>query len=85
MDLTHLLLALLSVATVVIIVVEQRSARRSQEHLAAIMERIDQNQARLAEHTRHTAELAAIAAQTAARNGQLTMAVLQQFHVQGHH
>ncbi len=78
MDITHLLLALLSIASVVIIVVEQRSARRSQEHIAAIMERIDQNQARIADHTRHIADIAA-------RNETLTHAVLLQFQTQEKH
>jgi len=78
MDITHLFLAMLSLASVVIIVVEQRSARRSQEHIAAIMERIDQNQTRLADHTRHIAEIAA-------RNETLTHAVLLQLHTQENH
>jgi hypothetical protein len=78
MDLTHIFLAILSGIGIVLVFLSQRSAQRSQERLAAIMERLDQNQARIADHTRLIAEFVA-------RNEALTKAVLLQFQPREQH
>jgi len=78
MDITHLFLALLSAFGIVLIFLSQQSAQRSQERLAAIMARLDENQARITDHTRHIAEIAA-------RNEALTRAVLLQVQPREQH
>lgn len=76
MDWTHLFLVLATVAISGLIVWDQRDRRAREAEFQALLERIDRALERISEHTRHTAELAYTASQTAARNEQLTLAVL---------
>ena len=76
MDLTHLFLFIFLGIIVGLILWDERNRRAAVARSAATLERVGQSLERISEHTRHTAQLAATAAQTAAHNEQLTLAVL---------
>lgn len=58
MDLTHVFLAITSLSGVVLVFVGLQESGQSQKQFADILRRISADQARIADHTRHIAELA---------------------------
>ena len=78
MDATHLLITGLLLISLLLTFLDRRDARRTHREIAAVLERIEQGQERMADHTRHIADLVARTAELAARNETLTRAVLLQ-------
>ena len=78
MDVTHLLIVGLLLLSLFLTFLDRRDARRTYREIAAVLERIEQGQERMADHTRHIADLVARTAELAARNETLTRAVLLQ-------
>jgi len=89
MDWTHVFIVTELIAAAVLIISlliwDRHNRRKADADYRALLDRMDQTLERVSDHTRHTAELAAKAAEISARNERLTMAVLQQFHPQGQH
>jgi hypothetical protein len=79
MDFSLTLLGLMALATVLLVAYSIRSVQRSEERIATILERIEQNQGRMADHTRHIAELAAEGIKLATLNTKIAEGILRQF------
>jgi hypothetical protein len=77
-DVTHLLVIALLIFSLVLAVLDRRDARRTHREISAVLERIEQGQERMADHTRHIADLVVRTTELAARNEALTRAVLLQ-------
>jgi len=71
MDVMHLLSIGLIITVLFLILLDRRDARQMQRDTEAILARIEQGQERIADHTRHIADLVARATEQAARTAEL--------------